>query len=105
MLDDSMDVPIEAQEQAQLLEQRFRDQAVARMYQNYVVLEGIKTPADVTTDGECVECGATIPAKRIQALMVEVRYDNGTSVWKASPAANLCVDCADLQVTKRRLYR
>lgn len=90
---EQIDIPIESQEQAQLLEQKFRDQAIARVLQNYVTLDGISHPDDVTEDGECEECGADVPKARIKALMTEFRVGD-TAIWKANPNARVCVECA-----------
>jgi len=98
---DNIDVPIETQEQAQLLEQQFRDQAIAAMYSKYVVLQGIRSPADVTEDLECEECGAPVPAARVRALMAEVNTPNGP-IWKANPSAKLCIDCASTNASHSR---
>lgn len=87
------DTPIEVQEQAQLAEQKFRDDAIAQLAKNYIALEGISHPDQVTADHECEECGAPIPVKRVKALMAEfIVGDN--SVWRANPNVRLCVDCA-----------
>ena len=101
---ENTDIPIETQEQAQLLEQRFRDMAVARMYQNYITLEGVSHPDDVTEDHECEECGADIPKARVKALMVEIRTDDNKSVWKANPTARFCVECASSNEKQKKQY-
>lgn len=89
-----MEIPIEAEEQAQLLELMFREKAIAKVTANLVTLEGITCPDDVGTDPhECAQCGDDVPAARIKALMTQVSVGNKL-VWKANPNALICVSCA-----------
>lgn len=91
---DSIDIPIETEEQAQLLEIIFRDNAVAKVNSNLIVLEGISCPEDVGTDPhECQQCGEDLPAARIKALMTLVSVGD-KQIWKANPNALICVHCA-----------
>lgn len=89
-----IEIPIESEEQAQLLELMFREKALAKVNENLIVLEGITCPEDVGTDPhECAQCGEELPAKRIKALMTQVQVGDKL-VWKANPNAVICVDCA-----------
>lgn len=92
--DTQMDMPIETEEQAQVLEMMFREKAVAKVNANLISLEGINSPDDLGTDPhECLQCGEDIPVARVRALMTQVPQGDKT-VWKANPNAVLCVDCA-----------
>jgi RNA polymerase-binding transcription factor DksA len=99
---DEIDVPIEAEEQAQLLEQKFRDQAIERAKAHYVRLEGINHPDEVE-DMECEECGAVVPAARVKALMAEFTVGD-KKVWKADPNAKICVDCASANEKRKKQF-
>lgn len=91
---DQIEIPIETEEQAQLLEMLFRDKAVAKVNANLITLEGITCPEDVGDDPhECAQCGEDVPAKRIKALMTQVPVGD-KMVWKANPNAVICIDCA-----------
>ena len=86
--------PIEAEEQAQLLELMFREKAVAKVNANLITLEGISDPDDVGSDPrECAQCGDDVPAARVKALMTQVPAGDKL-VWKANPNALICVSCA-----------
>jgi len=88
------DNPIEAEEQAQLLELMFREKAIAKVNSMLITLDGISSPADVPEDGlECAQCGEPVPANRVKALMTEVQVGNKL-VWKANPNVVICVHCA-----------
>lgn len=97
------ETPIELEEQAQLLEQKQRDLAITQLYRHYVTVPGIAAPADAV-DCECEECGATIPAARIRALMVRVTTTTQPEIWKAHPSVVRCVSCAELYDNKQRQY-
>lgn len=89
-----IEVPIETEEQAQLLEMMFRDKALAKVNANLITLDGIATPDDVPEEGvECQQCGDDVPAKRVKALMTQVSVGDKL-VWKANPNAVICVHCA-----------
>ena len=89
-----IEIPIEQEEQAQLLEMLFREKAVAKVNANLVTLPGITCPEDVGTEPhECQQCGNDIPAMRVKALMTQVLV-GGKLVWKANPNAVICVECA-----------
>lgn len=105
MIHEESDIPIESQEQAQLLEQKFREQAIANNLKGYVTLEGIKSPEDVVEPGECEGCGAPVPEARIKALMSKITLADGSEVWKANPNAKLCVECASHNEQVKKLYR
>jgi RNA polymerase-binding transcription factor DksA len=97
------DVPIEAEEQAQLIELRTREQAIARVNAKLITLDGITCPADVVEDQECQQCGEDIPMQRVKALMMQVEVGDKL-VWKASPNAVICVACASLNEKKGKQY-
>ncbi len=89
-----IEVPIDTEEQAQLLEMMFREKAVAKVNANLITLEGIASPIDVPTEGiECQMCGDDVPAERVKALMTQVQVGD-KQVWKANPNAVICVHCA-----------
>lgn len=100
---DEIDIPIEAEEQAQLLEMKFRMQALEKMRGHYIKLDGISTPADVVEDLECEQCGAPVPKGRVLALMAEFQTATGTE-WKADPNALICVECATANEKRSRMY-
>ena len=103
-IDNSTEIPIESEEQAQLLEILFRQKAVAKVNSNLITLEGISCPADVGDDPhECKQCGNDLPAARIKALMTQVVV-NDKLVWKANPNAVICVECATANEKVGRQY-
>jgi RNA polymerase-binding transcription factor DksA len=97
------EVPIEAEEQAQLVELRTREQAIARVNAKLITLEGITCPEDITEDQECHQCGEDIPMQRVKALMTQIEVGDKL-VWKASPNAIICVACASLNEKKGKQY-
>jgi hypothetical protein len=91
---DQIEIPIETEEQAQLLELMFREKAIAKVNSALIVLEGITEPDDVPAEGlECAQCGDDVPAARVKALMTQVPVGDKL-VWKANPNAVICVHCA-----------
>lgn len=91
---DPIEIPIETEEQAQLLEMMFREKAVAKVNANLIALEGISKPEEVPAEGiECQQCGDDVPAERVKALMSKVQVGE-KHVWKANPNAVICVHCA-----------
>lgn len=89
-----IEVPIETEEQAQLLEMMFREKAIAKVNASLITLEGILSPDDVPAEGiECQQCGDDVPANRVKALMTQVPVGD-KMVWKANPNAVICVHCA-----------
>ena len=101
---ENQDTPIETQEQAQLLEQKFRDMARAKMMNEYISLEGISSPADVVEDQECEGCGADIPMNRTKALMTEFVVGDRT-IWRAHPNAVFCIECASKHEKRKQFFR
>jgi RNA polymerase-binding transcription factor DksA len=101
---DEIDVPIEAEEQAQLLEQRQRAEAIQRALSHYIVLDDISHPDDITEDLECEQCGSPVPAARVKALMAEFAVAE-KKIWKADPNALICVECASANEKRKKQYR